>query len=106
MAIDLQGPSLSLMGRMPAAPVRIRASAGEISSGAAKVFTSDPRRNGEVEQPNSRNGNRLTRYVLDTGYVGAVTVVESPSAQNGFRLVLRSESRRLSTIVIDWELLR
>jgi hypothetical protein len=44
--------------------------------------------------------------VFDSSYAGAVTIVEAPTQENQWKLVLRSETRRLSAIAIDWELVQ
>ena len=106
VTIDIHSPALSLSGRFPRAAVRIRRVwPGELSDKGAKVYVSDAALNGVNEAPTGRNGGRATRYVFDADYVGAVRVIETPTAQNQWRLVLRSETRRLSAVAIDWELL-
>jgi hypothetical protein len=106
VTIDIYSPALSLTGRFPRAGVRVRRVwPGELSDKGAKVYVPDASLNGVNEAPTGRNGGRATRYAFDPDYVGAVRVIETPTAQNQWRLILRSENRRLSAIAIDWELL-
>ncbi len=106
VTIDIHSPALSLSGRFPRAAVRIRRVwPGELSDKGAKVYVPDAALHGVNEAPSGRNGGRATRYVFDADYVGAVRVIETPTAQNQWRLILRSENRRLSAVAIDWELL-
>jgi serine/threonine protein kinase len=106
VTIDIYSPALSLVGRFPRAAVRIRRVwPGELSDRGAKLYVPEASLNGVSETATGRNGGRPTRYVYDADYVGAVWVIETPTAQNQWRLILRSESRRLTTVAIDWELL-
>jgi hypothetical protein len=69
------------------------------------IYTRDPRRNGQSENPGAENGWNYTIYEYDAGRVGDVRVLEAPGEQNGWKkMVLRSERRSVSLIVIDWEL--
>jgi hypothetical protein len=106
VTIDIYSPALSLVGRFPRAAVRVRRVwAGELSDKGAKLYAPEASLNGVSEAATGRNGGRPTRYAYDPDYVGAVRIIETPTAQNQWRLVLRSENRRLSAVAIDWELL-
>jgi hypothetical protein len=106
VSIETQRPSLAIIGRFPGGRVRVRVLAAEVSGDTAKVYTSDPKLAGVSEEAGARNAGKQMRYVFDSSYAGAVTIVEAPTQENQWKLVLRSETRRLSAIAIDWELVQ
>jgi proteasome lid subunit RPN8/RPN11 len=98
----------ALTGRLPRQPIRIRAYPAELSERGITIFTSDPKHaRGIHEAPSRENGWNQTTYRWAPGRAADLSVVEGPGARNDWRkIVLRNDSRRLSMIVLDWELIR
>lgn len=94
----------SLNGRLPSGvPLSLRVSPAQFGSGGLVVFTNDAARHGRREAPGGANGWNATEFEWDPERAGQVVVLESPAPQNDFkRLVLRSDARRCSVLVIEW----
>jgi hypothetical protein len=56
-----------------------------------------------VEPPSAANGWNLTTYRPDPKRSRSISVLEQPSPQNGYRLMVRAEGRPVTMIVIDWQ---
>jgi hypothetical protein len=97
-----------LTGRLPRQPIRVRAYPAELSERGITIFTSDPKHaRGIREVPSRENGWNQTTYKWAPGRAADLSIVEGPGAGNDWRkIVLRNDSRRLSMIVLDWELIR
>ena len=98
----------ALTGGLPRQPVRLRAYPAELSDRGITVYTSDPKHSREVHEPASRqNGWNATTYKFDPGRATDLTILEAPSARNEWRkIVLRNDSKKMSMIVLDWEVTR
>jgi hypothetical protein len=97
-----------LTGRLPRQPIRIRAYPAELSERGITIFTSDPKHaRGLQEAPSRQHGWNQTTYKWAPGRAVDLSVVEGPGAGNDWRkIILRNDSKRLSMIVLEWELLR
>jgi hypothetical protein len=105
--IEFEGRSASvgsLTGSLPGVPVHVTVSPAEFGSNGLEVYTTDAQLNHRVEPPSAANGwNRIT-YVWDPERVRQIAVLETPNPSNRFsHLALRSDARRVSLLVIDWQ---
>jgi proteasome lid subunit RPN8/RPN11 len=102
-ALSIDGAHASsgfLTGELPGAPVRISAHPAELSGRGLVVYGASAHH----EAPGPGNGWNETTYTPEARRAGDVLVIEPPTAQNGWkRLVLRSDTRALAVIVIDWK---
>ncbi len=95
-----------IIGALPGAPVRIHAWPAELTDNGMIVYSNDPKRSGRSESPGANNGWNYTVYAYEPPRAGDLRVLESPAAQNGWKkIVLRSEAKSASIVVIDWDLL-
>jgi hypothetical protein len=94
----------SLNGRLPSGvPLSLRVFPAQFASGGLVVFTNDAARHGHREAPGGANGWNATEFEWDPERTAQVAVLESPAPQNDFkRLVLRSDARRCSVLLIEW----
>lgn len=91
------------IGELPGLPVRIRVHPAELAGHGLMVFSAggSTRR----EAPGAGNGWNSTTYVVDPRRAAELLVLESPSAQNGWKkLAVRNDHRDLSVIIVDWNL--
>jgi proteasome lid subunit RPN8/RPN11 len=93
----------SLHGSFPQNAARIRVYAADLDDAGIVVFDGGARQNA-IEPPSAANGWNLTTYNADAKRFRSATVLEYPSQNNDWkRLLIRSEDRTLSMLVIDWE---
>jgi hypothetical protein len=93
----------SLHGSFPQNAARIRVFAADLGDAGIVVFDGGARQNA-IEPPSAANGWNLTTYNADAKRSRSVMVLEYPSRNNDWkRLLIRSEDRTLSMLVIDWE---
>lgn len=105
--IEFEGRSASvgsLTGALPGVPVNVTVSPAEFGRDGLEVYTDNAQLNQHVEPPSAANGwNRIT-YIWDPERVRQIAVLETPNPSNRFsHLALRSDARRLSLLVIDWQ---
>jgi hypothetical protein len=105
--VEFDGPSASvgsLTGSLPGVPVSVTVLPAEFGNGGLVLYTSDARLHLHVEPPSAANGwNRIT-YIWDPERVRQIAVLETPNPSNRFsHLVLRSDARHVSMLVIDWK---
>lgn len=112
LTIDAKGPSAGdLAGALPGVPVRVRAWTADPASDELDIYTADPMYrigNGYVisQEAGPWTGNRRISHHYDPKRSGKVGVVEWPEPANNWqRLVLRSRTRKLRGLVIEWETL-
>ncbi len=102
--IEIDGAYLSsgaLNGALPGAPVWVSAHPAELTARGLVVYTAAA---GEHhERPGAANGWNETTYTRAPRRAGALLVLDSPAARNGWRrLVVRNVGPPLSLIVVDW----
>jgi hypothetical protein len=105
-ALIIKGKNSStgtLIGELPARPIKFSLSPGDLSSDGIVLYTSNSQyANNVVEPPGAGNGWNKTIYTWNPKFASDVTVQEAPSSQNGWSGVLRSRNPKISVIVIDW----
>ena len=104
--VDGRRPSVgALTGRMPDGPSRMRIYPADLRESGIVVYTQADKE--RIETPSAANGWNLTTYRPDAKRGRDVTVLESPSAANNWqRILVRSEQRPLSMLVLEWEEVR
>jgi hypothetical protein len=104
LLIEGRRPSAGAMsGPFPQRPARVQVYSADLGDSGIVVYTNGSRPNA-VEAPSPGNGWNLTTYSFDPRRSRGVTVVESPGPQNDWkRLLIRSDDRTISMLVIDWE---
>ena len=88
----------ALSGSMPSGPVRIAAHPAELIDGGIAVYTSARSRTAK-----RAHGWNTTMYRNDARRVRDLQVLESPSAANSWRLVLRSGGKNSRLDCFDWQ---
>jgi len=92
----------SLSTPLPAAAARVSVYPADSSMDGVTLYTPDPiYAEPQIEPAGKGNGWRRTTYTFDARRAAEIRIVEQPRPQNGYRLVLRSETK-LSMIVIEW----
>lgn len=95
----------SLNGELPGGAVRVGAYPAELTSDGLRILTGNPRyAQPRVEQPSAANGWQKTQYVYDPKAVRDLIVEQMPAKSNPKQLILRGGSRKISVIVIEWQL--
>lgn len=98
-----QASTGALSAPLPGRPAAVTAIPGELTSEGLRLYTADLRLAGRAEPPGPQNGWNATVYVWDPTRAAAVQVLEPPGEANGWnRMVLRSETRAHSVIVLRW----
>jgi proteasome lid subunit RPN8/RPN11 len=93
----------AVSGVLPPVTARVSAYPGELTAEGITLFTADPRYSQPVtEKAGAQNGWNPTTYTLDTRRAAGIKVIEQPSAQNGYKLVLESDVPKLSVVMIEW----
>lgn len=104
LLLDGARPSVgTLSSPLPQGPATYRVYAADLGDAGIIVYAEG--KNGDtIESPSAANGWNLTTYNADIKRARSVKVLEYPGQQNGWkRLLLRSENRPVSMIVIDWK---
>lgn len=96
----------TLIGELPAKPVKFSVSPGDLSGDGIVLYTSNLQyANSVVEPPGQQNGWNRTVYTWNPRYANDVSIQETPGPQNNWsRIALRIKSPKISVIVIDWAL--
>ena len=105
ITIDGKNSSVgSFSGELPAKPVRLSVSPGDLSSDGIVLYSSNLQYANSVLEPASQqNGWNKTVYTYNPRLAADIIVVETPDGKNGWnRLVLRNKNPKISVIVIDW----
>ena len=104
--VELDGRAASvgsLNGFLPGVPVSVSVTPAEFGEDGLMVYTTDASRHNRVEPPSAGNGWNKVTWVWAPERVREIAILESPTAANGFnRLALRSDARRCSMLLIDW----
>jgi hypothetical protein len=98
-----QASSGAVSGALPAAAAHVNAYPGDLTAGGITLFTADQKYSQPVtEKAGADNGWNPTTYTWDPKRAAGIQVVEQPSPQNGYKLVLHSEIPKLSVVVLEW----
>jgi len=91
---------------LPGVPVHIGAYPAEYTNSGVKVFSPNPRlAAGKTEPAGAANGYTPIHYVYDAKAVRDLIVEQMPGAGDWKRIVLRAGGRKLSAIVIEWQVI-
>ena len=103
LLVDGLRPSVgTLSGLLPQKTAHFKVYAADLGDSGIVVYSGATRHNA-VEPPSSANGWNLTTYNADPKRARSIAILEYPGQQNGWkRLMVRSEDRTLSMLVIDW----
>ena len=92
----------AITGRLPQRRSRIRVFPADLTPSGIVVYTDGSKQ--QIEPPGAANGWNLTMYRADAKRSRDVTVVEAPSQSNNWqKLMVRSEQRPISMLVVEWE---
>jgi hypothetical protein len=110
-SVTIDGKACStgtVIGELPAKPLKFSISPGDLSSDGIVLYTANPQyANSIIESPSAQNGWNKTIYTWNPKYANDVAVEEAPAPQNRWnRLVLRSKNSKISVVVIDWSLVQ
>ncbi|MFN7996482.1 MAG: hypothetical protein U0Q18_22915 [Bryobacteraceae bacterium] len=98
-----QASAGALTGHLPSNAARVRIYPGELTENGITLFTADPKYSKPLtEAPGAHNGWNRTTYTLDPKRAAGVRIVEQPSPQNGYKLVLQGENPKLSVVIMEW----
>ena len=93
----------TLAGALPGLPVRLRVSPAEFNRAGLVVYTNEGARHNSTERPSQANGWNAVSFLFDPERVRELVVLEVPNPSNDYaRLVIRSDARSCSVIVVDW----
>jgi proteasome lid subunit RPN8/RPN11 len=94
----------AVVGSLPDVPVRIRAYPASFSRSGIVAFVSGQAEAKEVrEAPSRTNGWTAMIYKRDAKRASGVTVTQAPSPRNHWRKIALRADRKVSALVIDWE---
>jgi hypothetical protein len=80
----------------------VRVFPADLTPAGIVVYTDGSKQ--QVEPPGAANGWNLTMYRADPKRYRDVTVVEAPNQSNNWqKLMVRSEQRAVSMLVVEWE---
>ena len=85
----------AVSGALPTMAAHVSAYPGDLNSAGITLFTADPRyyQKPLTEKPGAENGWNPTTYTWDPRRAEAIKIIEQPGPQNGFKLVLESDSK-------------
>lgn len=90
-------------GTLPAVTARVTAYPGDLTAAGITFYTADPRYSKPLtEAAGADNGWNSTTYTWDPKRAAAIRVLEQPNPQNGYKLVLESDTTKLSVVVLQW----
>ncbi len=93
----------ALSGILPAVSARVSAYPGDLTATGITLFTPDPRYSQPLtEKAGADNGWNPTTYTWDPKRAAGIHVVEQPGPQNGYKVVLQSDTAKLSVVVLEW----
>lgn len=104
LVVEANRPSTgALSGALPAAAVHVSAYPGDLTGAGMTLFTADRRYAKPLtEAAGAANGWLPTTYTLDPKRAAAIKVLEQPNPRNGYKLVLESDTAKLSVVVLEW----
>lgn len=95
-----------LRGALPGQPVEIRVHPAEFGPSGLVAYTADSAARRQ-EPPAQNNGWNATRFDWDPERARDLSILEAPNPSNEYkRLVLRSDTRGYSVILVEWTLRR
>jgi hypothetical protein len=105
--VDNGKPSVgSLIGVLPGVAVDVQAYPAELAEKGLIVYTGDSRLTAapRAEPPGAANGWNRTQFAFEPVRARQIAVIERPNASNEYqRLVLRSDARTCSVVVVEWK---
>ena len=92
----------AITGRLPQGPSRVHVYPADLTEAGIVIYTDGSKQ--KVEAPGAGNGWNLTTYRADGKRSRDITVLEAPAQSNNWqKLMIRSEQRRVSMLVVEWE---
>ena len=92
----------AITGKLPQRPSRVHVYPADLTEAGIVIYTDGSKQ--KVEPPGAGNGWNLTTYRADRKRSRGITVVEAPAQSNNWqKLMIRSEQRRVSMLVVEWE---
>lgn len=107
LVIDGRKPSRGFVnGELPGVPVRLGAYPAELADGGIRVLTGNPSfTQPKVESASAANAWNRTQYVYDPKGYRDLIVEQMPAGSDLKKLTLRAGGRKLSVIVIEWQVM-
>ncbi len=107
LVIDGRKPSRGFVnGELPGVPVRLGAYPAELADGGIRVLTGNPAfSQPRVENPSAANAWNRTQYIYDPKGYRDLIVEQMPGGSDLKKLTLRAGGRKLSVIVIEWQVM-
>lgn len=108
--LSIQGKKASrgsvLSGELPAGALRVGAYPAELGAKSLRVYTANPAfaTKPRTEPPSAANGWNMTEYVYDPKSLNQVIVERTPGSGSQSALTLRAGNKKVSVIVIEWQL--
>jgi hypothetical protein len=104
--VEIEGAQASigsLSGLFPGVPLSCTVSPAEFNGTGLTVYSSDRGKAGRKEPPGRDNGWNAMQFLFDPVRARELVVLEEPNPTNDFkRLVVRSDARTCSVVVLDW----
>jgi len=98
-----QASAGALSGALPARAARVTAYPGDLTAEGITLFTPEMKYIRPLtEAAGAQNGWNRTTYTWEPKRAAGIRVVEQPSPQNGYKLILESETSKLSILVMEW----
>jgi len=93
----------AISGVLPAMAARVIAYPGDLTANGITLFTADPRYSQPLtEKAGAENGWNPTTYTWDPKRAAGIKVLQQPGPQNGYTLVLESDTPKLSVVMLEW----
>ena len=93
-----------LNGRLPGFPVKISIQPVELVDGGIAVYSKDRQRWGSSESPSAWNGWKVVVRDGDSKRIAQVNILEAPGPGNDWKhLVLRNGNRNVFVVVVEWQ---
>jgi hypothetical protein len=106
-SVEIVGNRVStgqIVGKLPDVPITIRVYPASFSRRSIVAYVPAISEGKEVhEAPSRANGGMEMVYKRDARRAGGVTVTQAPSASNNWRKIALRADRKISAVVIDWE---
>ena len=93
----------AISGVLPAVTAHASAYPGDLTAEGITLFTADPRYSPPLtEKAGAENGWNSTTYTWNPKRAGGIKIVEQPSPDNGYKLVLESDLPKVPVVMIEW----
>lgn len=98
----------ALNGELPGVPVRITVFPADLTAEGITLYSSNPKyAKGTVEPASPLNGWNKTSVKWEPAIANSLTMLEVPTTQNDWkRLVIQSDSPKVSMIILEWSAVR